>query len=63
MIIRKPSGIRSSEITPPHLYFDRRRLLMGAMGVAAAGALPSEARPAALTAAESAFSTDEGRRA
>lgn len=59
MIIRKPSDIRPSEITPPELYFDRRRLLMGAAGLAASGMLPGEAQAEALTAARSAFSTDE----
>ena len=38
MLIKKPSDIRSSEITPRQLYMDRRDFLRTAAGVAAAGA-------------------------
>src|SRR5437763_12659740 len=38
MLIKKPSGISSSEITPHDLYFDRRKFLAGA-GMAAAFAV------------------------
>src|SRR5512147_1539093 len=38
MLIKKPADIRSSEITPRHLYLNRREFLRTAAGVAAAGA-------------------------
>jgi len=38
MLIKKPADIRSSEITPRHLYVNRREFLRAAAGVAAAGA-------------------------
>ncbi len=43
MLIRKPSSIRSSEITPRGVYLNRRQLLSGA---AALGAFTGLARPA-----------------
>ncbi len=52
---------KSSEITPQHVYLNRRRLLQGAAGLVAASALP--ARRAAADALKyqksSQFSTDE----
>jgi sulfoxide reductase catalytic subunit YedY len=47
MLIRRPPDIRPSEITPEAVYRGRRRFLSGALGLAAAGALP-----AALAATE-----------
>ena len=40
MLIKKPDDIRSSEITPEHLYYDRREFLRtaGLLGIAAASA-------------------------
>ncbi|HUR34442.1 MAG TPA: protein-methionine-sulfoxide reductase catalytic subunit MsrP [Vicinamibacterales bacterium] len=38
MLIKKPTDIRSSEITPQALYVNRREFLRAAAGVAAAGA-------------------------
>ena len=40
MLIRKPSDIRSSEITSKSAYLDRRTFLAGAAALAAAAALP-----------------------
>ncbi len=60
MLIRRPSDILPSEITPRSVYLDRRRLLAGAAGFALAAGLgrPSEAAP--LSAAKSPLSaTDE----
>jgi sulfoxide reductase catalytic subunit YedY len=41
MLLRRPPDIRPSEITPPDVYFGRRRLLAGALGLAASAALPA----------------------
>jgi methionine sulfoxide reductase catalytic subunit len=41
MLRRPPPDIRPSEITPPDVYFGRRRLLAGALGLAASAALPA----------------------
>jgi methionine sulfoxide reductase catalytic subunit len=60
VLIRRPSDILPSEITPRSVYLDRRRLLAGAAGFALAAGLgrPSEAAP--LSAAKSPLSaTDE----
>lgn len=46
MIIRRPADIASSEITPEHVYLNRRRFLK----TAAAGAAGLAASPAALSA-------------
>jgi len=43
MLIRKPSDIRSSEITSKSLYLDRRTFLGGAATLALAAALPLDA--------------------
>ncbi len=43
MLIKKPSDIRSSEITSKSLYLDRRKFLAGAAALAAAAALPIDA--------------------
>ena len=43
MLIKKPSDIRSSEITSKSLYMNRRSFLTGAAALAAAAALPIEA--------------------
>jgi sulfoxide reductase catalytic subunit YedY len=41
MLLRRPPDIRPSEITPPEVYFGRRQLLAGALGLAASAALPA----------------------
>src|SRR5689334_6328715 len=43
MLIKKPSDIRSSEITSKSLYLDRRAFLGGAAALAAAAAFPISA--------------------
>ncbi|BBL77001.1 protein-methionine-sulfoxide reductase catalytic subunit MsrP [Methylomagnum ishizawai] len=40
MLIQRPPDIRSSEITPPELFHDRRRFLQMALGATALAALP-----------------------
>src|SRR5262245_29666670 len=72
MIVRKPSDIRSSDITPKGVYLDRRKFLFGAAATAAAAAgglllrdLESGTAAAAAPTAgklnfnKSQFSTDE----
>ncbi|HTY06098.1 MAG TPA: protein-methionine-sulfoxide reductase catalytic subunit MsrP [Gemmatimonadales bacterium] len=44
MLIRRPTDIPSSEITPESLYWDRRRFLAAGAGALAAAALPRSAR-------------------
>lgn len=43
MLIKKPEPIRSSEITPPDLYRDRRRFLLAGAAASASLALPTGA--------------------
>ncbi len=43
MLIKKPSNIRSSEITDKKLFMDRRAFLGGAVALAAAAAVPLDA--------------------
>ena len=57
MLIRLPSRILSSEITPREVFLDRRRLLAGAAALAISAALGEEAGAAPLQAAPSTFST------
>jgi sulfoxide reductase catalytic subunit YedY len=60
MLIRRPSDIRPSEITPRESYLRRREFLAGAAAFGALAALPGEAaRASALQAAKSPLSTDE----
>jgi sulfoxide reductase catalytic subunit YedY len=47
MLIRRPSDIKSSEITPERLYLNRRALLAGVLGSTVAAALPAAQTPAA----------------
>jgi sulfoxide reductase catalytic subunit YedY len=49
MLIRKPSDIRSSEITDQALYVNRRQILSAGLGAVAGLALARTARAAALT--------------
>jgi sulfoxide reductase catalytic subunit YedY len=59
MLIRKSPDIRSSEITPKHVYLNRRRFLAG-LSLAAPALLGADALSAAkLEAAKSPFSTKE----
>lgn len=60
MLIRRPSDILPSEITPRDVYLNRRRLLAGAAGLALVAGLPKPSRAAALSAVKSPLSaTDE----
>ena len=59
MLIRRSSDILPSEITPREVYLTRRQWMAGAAGLALAAALPKELEAAPLSAAKSAFSTDE----
>ena len=60
MLIRRSRDLPGSEITPKHVYLNRRALLAGAAGFVGAGAL-SGASAAPLNASPSPFSTDEKR--
>ena len=60
MLIKRPSGIATSEITPRGVYLRRRELLTGAASLglaAAAGLRADDARAAPLAAAKSPLST------
>jgi sulfoxide reductase catalytic subunit YedY len=60
MLIKRPSGIAPSEITPRGVYLRRRELLTGAASLglaAAAGLRADDARAAPLAAAKSPLST------
>src|SRR5215207_4797693 len=59
VLIRRPSDILPSEITPREVYFNRRQWMAGAAGLAIAAALPKGLEAAPLQAAKSPFSTDE----
>ncbi|NBJ11875.1 protein-methionine-sulfoxide reductase catalytic subunit MsrP [Microvirga sp. SYSU G3D207] len=59
MLIRRPSDIPPSEITPREVYFTRRQWMAGAAGLALSAALPRGLEAAPLPAAKSPFSTDE----
>jgi len=59
VLIRRPSDIPPSEITPPEIYLSRRQWMAGAAGLALTAALPKGLEAAPLSAAKSPFSTDE----
>jgi sulfoxide reductase catalytic subunit YedY len=59
MLIRRPSDIAPSEITPKHIYLNRRQIMAGAIGSAAAIMLPSASYAASLQVTKSPLSTDE----
>jgi len=59
VLIRHPSDILPSEITPREVYLNRRQWMAGAAGLALAAALPEEAGAAPLPAQKSPSSTDE----
>jgi methionine sulfoxide reductase catalytic subunit len=56
MRIRRPTEPTPSEITPPEVYAGRRRFLAGALGLAAAGAVPPAFATAEPTGAPLTFS-------
>jgi len=59
MLIRPPSDIRSSEITPRQIYVRRREFLASSIAMGLAAALPKNAEAAVLKGAPSPYSTDE----
>lgn len=59
MLIRRPSDIASSEITPRSTYLQRREFLAGSAAIGSTGLIGGPAFAAKLEAAKSAFSTDE----
>ena len=59
MLIRRPSDIVPSEITPRSVYLGRREFLGGAAALGLAAAWPGFAGAAPLQASKSPFSTDE----
>lgn len=59
MLIRRPSDILPSEITPRDVYLTRRQWMASAAGAALTLALPEGLSAAPLAAAKSPFSTDE----
>jgi len=59
VLIRRPSDILPSEITPRDVYLSRRQWMAGAAGLALAAALPRGLEAAPLSAAKSRLSTDE----
>ena len=50
MLIKRPTDIRPSEITPESVYRSRRRFIGGSLALAGASALPGAALPAAWLA-------------
>src|SRR5580692_7689705 len=44
MLIRKPSDLRDSDVTPKQMYVNRRRFLTGSLALSAFGALGGTAR-------------------
>ncbi|WP_072396591.1 protein-methionine-sulfoxide reductase catalytic subunit MsrP [Hyphomicrobium sp. CS1GBMeth3] len=60
MLIRKARDIPASEITPRSVYFRRRELLTGGLGLAALALLPKDrSQGAPIATQKSPFSTDE----
>ena len=60
MLIRRPSNILPSEITPRDIYLNRRRLMAGAAGFALTASLPRPSEAAVLNTVKSPLSaTDE----
>jgi methionine sulfoxide reductase catalytic subunit len=59
MLIKTPSDIAPSEITPRHVFLGRRQFIAGAAGLALSAALPGYANAAPLNAAKSPLSTTD----
>ena len=59
MLISRPTGIASSEITPRSVYMSRRSLIAGAGALFAGGLIGGGAEAGPLEAVKSAYSTDE----
>src|ERR1041385_7199517 len=58
MLIRKPSELGYSQVTPRDVYLNRRRFLGATAGVLAAGCGVPSARAAKLDAAKTSFNAD-----
>ena len=59
VLIRRPTDIPGSEITPHSVYLRRREFMMGIAGLAALAAVGTPAHAAPIAAQKSPFSTDE----
>jgi sulfoxide reductase catalytic subunit YedY len=59
MLIKRPSDIAPSSITPREVYLRRREFMAGAAGLALAAVAPTRAGAAPLTAAKSPLSTTD----
>lgn len=59
MLIGHASAIRSSEITPPEIYFNRRQFVLSGTAASLVAAIPGTAEGASLDAVPSEFSTEE----
>jgi len=59
MLIRSPSDIQPSEITPKDVYFNRRKFIALAAALALGAGAAGRARAEALSFAKGPFSTDE----
>lgn len=59
MLIRRPTDIASSDITPRDVYLRRREFLAGSTALGAAGLLGSSAWAAKLDTVKSAYTVDE----
>jgi sulfoxide reductase catalytic subunit YedY len=59
VLIRRPTDILPSEITPRAVYLSRRQWMAGAAGLTLAATLPKGLEAAPLSATKSPFSTDE----
>ena len=59
MLIRRPSDIKPSEITPKSVYLRRREFMLGATALGVGGVLPGDVQAGSLTVTKSPFSTPE----
>jgi sulfoxide reductase catalytic subunit YedY len=59
MLIKQPSDVAPSEVTPREVYLRRREFMAGAAGMALAAVAPMSAGAAPLTAAKSPLSTTD----
>ena len=62
MLIKQPSDIPPSEITPPQVFLDRRRFMRDSAGMAAAAMLGAGLAPFGVRTAEAALATDPDAR-
>ena len=62
MLIKQPSDIPPSEITPPQVFLDRRRFMRDSAGMAAAAMFGAGLAPFGVRTAEAALATDPDAR-